>query len=617
MVRQMRRFDDDTCRIQKLINRQAVTLERTMKLSDMKIGWRLGGAFAILLVMLVSVTLLGLGSMNQIESRLKSIVEQNNVASKAATTMRVAAFERALTIRNLHIALLTDTQATEKTSELIKEKAERLKKESERVKDERAKFKEAQKTLTATYAKEDASTKQKVSLSKIAELDNAIVPLEDKLFAAMSADEGFDASFAVIKDVRNYLRSSMAATTELGDLIEEHNGEVAAEADAAYRNARSWMAILSVAAVLLGSVLAWLATRSITAPIGRAVDVARAVAGGDLCARIEVTSRDETGQLMQSLKDMTDGLATIVAEVRGGTDAIATASGQIASGNMDLSSRTEQQAGSLEETASSMEELTSTVKQNADNAQQANQLAVTASDIAVRGGEVVSEVVDTMASINESSRKVVDIISVIDGIAFQTNILALNAAVEAARAGEQGRGFAVVASEVRNLAQRSAAAAKEIKTLIGDSVEKVEAGSKLVNQAGSTMKEVVDSVRRVTDIMGEITAASREQSAGIEQVNQAIAQMDQVTQQNAALVEEAAAAAGSLQDQSGKLAQVVSVFKLDGMQAASSVATSPVLRQVMGNTAALAPRRKEPALASSPRRVAKLEAATGDEWEQF
>jgi methyl-accepting chemotaxis protein len=266
--------------------------------------------------------------------------------------------------------------------------------------------------------------------------------------------------------------------------------------------------------------------------------------------------------LLQALKDMNESLVRIVGEVRAGTDTIGTASGQIATGNLDLSSRTEAQAGSLEQTAGSMEELTSTVKQNADNARQANQLVVSASDVAVKGGAVVGQVVHTMGSIKESSRKIVDIIGVIDGIAFQTNILALNAAVEAARAGEQGRGFAVVATEVRNLAQRSAAAAKEIKALIGDSVEKVDAGSKLVDDAGATMNEIVTSVKRVADIMSEITAASQEQSTGIEQVNQAIAQMDEATQQNAALVEEAAAAAMSMQDQAGNLSMVVSVFKL-------------------------------------------------------
>jgi methyl-accepting chemotaxis protein len=323
---------------------------------------------------------------------------------------------------------------------------------------------------------------------------------------------------------------------------------------------------------MLTGLLSYRISLSITRPLGEAVDLARQVAAGNLTVRIDVKSKDEIGQLLQALKDMNQGLVKIVGEVRIGTDAIASASSQIASANLDLSSRTEQQAGSLEETASSVEQLTSTVKQNADNARQASKLAGSASEVAVKGGAMVSQVVDTMNSINASSKKIVDIISVIDGIAFQTNILALNAAVEAARAGEQGRGFAVVAAEVRNLAQRSATAAKEIKTLIGDSVEKVDAGGKLVSQTGATMKEIVSSVQRVTDIIGEIALASQEQSAGIEQINQAINQMDQTTQQNAALVEQAAAAADAMQEQAASLAHTVGVFRLDELGATPSAA---------------------------------------------
>ncbi len=331
----------------------------------------------------------------------------------------------------------------------------------------------------------------------------------------------------------------------------------------AFARERLTMFVLAGAALLFGALCAWFVTRSITVPIGIAVNVARTVAAGDLSSQITVTSTDETGQLLGALKDMNASLVRIVGQVRAGTQSIATASGQIAAGNLDLSSRTEQQASSLEETASSMEELTSTVKQNADNARQANQLAVSASDEACKGGDVVAQVVATMSAINDSSRKIVDIISVIDGIAFQTNILALNAAVEAARAGEQGRGFAVVAAEVRNLAQRSAAAAKEIKVLIDDSVDKVGTGSRLVDQAGATMTSVVASVKRVTDVIAEISTASMEQTAGIEQINQAIAEMDNVTQQNASLVEEAAAAAEAMRSDADSLTEAVSVFKLE------------------------------------------------------
>jgi len=302
----------------------------------------------------------------------------------------------------------------------------------------------------------------------------------------------------------------------------------------------------------------------------QAVLIAHTVASGDLTSKFDSTEQDEMGQLIRALREMNDSLINIVGQVRQGAETISVGTKQIASGNMELSSRTEQQAGSLEETASAMEQLTSTVKQNADNARQANTMAISASDIAVKGSSVVSEVVETMGEINESSKKIVDIIGVIDGIAFQTNILALNAAVEAARAGEQGRGFAVVASEVRNLAQRSASAAKEIKILINHSVEKVDTGSKLVDQAGATMKQIVHSVKQVTDIMNEISSASGEQSSGIDQIHLAVAQMDNVTQQNAALVEEAASAAQSLQSQASMLNQVVSVFKLDGNESGGS-----------------------------------------------
>jgi len=355
-------------------------------------------------------------------------------------------------------------------------------------------------------------------------------------------------------------------------------------ADHLYASARMWIIGMLIGALIAGFALAMYIARAIATPLIIAVGVAKRVAAGDLTADIRPLSRDETGELMRSLKEMNDSLLGIVTQVRAGTETITTASGEISSGNLDLSSRTEEQASSLEQTASAMEQLTSTVKQNADNARQASQLAVSASEVAVAGGTVVSKVVETMGSIDNSSRKIVDIISVIDGIAFQTNILALNAAVEAARAGEQGRGFAVVASEVRSLAQRSAAAAKEIKILIDNSVAQVGIGSKLVEEAGATMNDVVNSVKRVTDIVGEISSASQEQSAGIEQVNLAITQMDEVTQQNAALVEEAAAASQSMQEQARKLSEVVSVFKLDHRQVVSMANTSTMTRHTVDIT---------------------------------
>ncbi len=373
--------------------------------------------------------------------------------------------------------------------------------------------------------------------------------------------------------------------------------------------------LLTLLAALVGTLI----TRGLLRQLGGEPEYAAAIvekiAAGDLSVAIAIKPGDHSS-LLFAMQSMRDHLAGIVGQVRCGTDTIATASGQIAAGNLDLSSRTEAQAGSLQETAASMEQLTSTVKQNADNARQANQLAVSASAVAAKGGAVVAQVVDTMHEINASSGKISDIIGVIDGIAFQTNILALNAAVEAARAGEQGRGFAVVASEVRNLAQRSATAAREIKTLIGDSVDKAHAGSKLVGQAGATMDEIVASVQRVADIMTEITAASHEQSQGIAQVNQAIAQMDDATQQNAALVEQAAAASESLQDQASHLAQVVSVFKLDRMQVQMPAPaarihqfSAPLKRAAAGKSASAPPMQKKIANGAA--------APAADDWEEF
>jgi methyl-accepting chemotaxis protein len=424
---------------------------------------------------------------------------------------------------------------------------------------------------------------------------------------------------------------------------EEQMQSAKVDAASAIGHIRSTVLLSGSVALLVALMAAVWITRAVTLPINLAVDVARAVAAGDLSYTFEGQGQSETGLLLHALKEMQTALTRVVANVRHGSESVATASAEIAQGNQDLSSRTESQASALEQTAASMEQLGSQVSQNADNARQANQLAMNASSVAVQGGEVVSQVVQTMQGINESSRKIADIISVIDGIAFQTNILALNAAVEAARAGEQGRGFAVVASEVRSLAGRSADAAKEIKALIGASVERVEHGAALVDKAGITMTEVVNSIRRVTDIMGEISSASSEQSAGVAQVGEAVTQMDQVTQQNAALVEQMAAAASSLKSQANELVQAVAVFKLNaqdqqsmpskvGVRAPASkakpfkgeerrldgkpkpktqAATKPASKPVMAA-------QQAPAKSAPPKLTAVVKPAAGDdEWETF
>jgi len=426
----------------------------------------------------------------------------------------------------------------------------------------------------------DASTK--AAQSQLTDYLATYLTEDEKKLAAQFQDaykklreEGFDPAIQALKngDKEGATDLSQHAVVQLYQQVSTTmNGLIALQLDVAkseyegsqerFQNFTLMSVVLIACGLCLGAASGVWLIRGISGPLNQAVSVAQHVADGDLTQEITIDSSNETGQLLTALKKMNDRLAEIVGGVRAGTDTIATASAQIAAGNLDLSSRTEQQASSLEETASAMEELTATVKQNAANSRQANQLAMSASTVAVSGGKVVGEVVDTMQSINESAQKIVQIISVIDGIAFQTNILALNAAVEAARAGEQGRGFAVVATEVRSLAQRSATAAKEIKQLIDDSVGKVALGTDLVQEAGRTIGEVVESVKRVTDIMSEISAASQEQSAGIEEVNLAITQMDEVTQQNAALVEEAAAAAQSLQHQSINLTEMVGVFTL-------------------------------------------------------
>jgi methyl-accepting chemotaxis protein len=521
-----------------------------MNLRNFRIGVRLGAGFAIMLLMMVLIAGVGVVRLNAVADATAVMIDEALVKERLANQW--ANLLGPSIVHSFGMAKATDSENEAYFKKSLGEGVASINPVQQKM----------EKLLTSPEERKlylAVADARKTVLAHLGTI-NQLKAAGDREGAGKLADTQYQAALMVYN--KAVLDIASAQRTQIDAMAQEIRRD--------HRSGLLMLGVLSALAVVIGALCAWRLTVGIVQPMRGAVELAEKVASGDLSSHIASGSRDEVGQLLTALRGMNDSLAKVVGEVRQGTDTIATASSQIASGNQDLSSRTEQQASSLEQTAASMEELTSTVKQNADNARQANQLAASASEVAVRGGSVVGQVVDTMSAINTSSKKIVDIIAVIDGIAFQTNILALNAAVEAARAGEQGRGFAVVASEVRSLAQRSAAAAKEIKVLIDDSVGKVEAGSHQVAEAGQTMEEIVASVKRVTDIMGEIMSASQEQTTGIEQINQAITQMDQVTQQNAALVEEAAAAAASLQDQAGSLSQVVGVFQLDGTHRARS-----------------------------------------------
>ena len=511
-------------------------------LSNMKIGQRLALGFTVVLALSIVITLISIFKLGAVataaEQMLDEPIKKERLINDWSHNIAIAV------IRTSAIIKSSDTSLTDffaKNTAETNSKATMY-------------MKEVEPLLT--------SDEEKAAFAKMMSLRGAYVSGRSEAIRLKNegrVDESMEAHDRI------YIPAAEAYQANIQYLVSLQRKRVDAlrgEIQQIRNDSSRTMILLGVLSVAFGAVCAWWLTRGITRPVAAAVALARRVAAGDLTFRRQATSKDEIGALQDALADMNDQLLGLVTEIRSGSHAIATASSEIAAGSLDLSARTEQQAGSLEETASSMEELTSTVAQNASNARQASVLASSASDVAGRGGEVVAQVVQTMASINDASKKIAEIIGVIDGIAFQTNILALNAAVEAARAGEQGRGFAVVASEVRNLAQRSAAAAKEIKLLIGDSVSKVDDGAKLVDQAGVTMNEIVGSVRRVSDIIGEIAAATAEQTAGIGQINGAITQMDQVTQQNAALVEQSAAASNAMHEQAGQLLQAVSVFKL-------------------------------------------------------
>ncbi|GAA4026304.1 methyl-accepting chemotaxis protein [Actimicrobium antarcticum] len=542
-------------------------------LNNLRIGIRLGGAFGLVLCFAAALAITGILTLSSVMGSFRIVTNSVLPKTELANQNIQAAYDYARAFAYIvtsdgrpgadQASIARARSVLVDTVKLVNDNTKTL---------EKMLSSDQEKALLATVVAQrkayGASRNQVLEMKKAEQNDRAV----ELMFTQTNSLQT-----VYIQAIKDFIAYENALTK---------SGIAAAEST--FANSQSALLILFAVTLILGIFISVSITRGLLKSLGGEPDYAAAIAGkiadGDLTVAVQVAPHDEAS-LLFAMKRMCDGLVGIVGQVRSGTNVIVTASSEIASGNLDLSSRTEQQASALEETASSMEELTSTVKQNGENARQANQLAASASEIAVKGGAVVAQVIGTMSEINESARKIVDIISVIDGIAFQTNILALNAAVEAARAGEQGRGFAVVATEVRSLAQRSAGAAKEIKQLIGDSVEKVDAGSRLVNQAGATMDEIVASVKRVTDIMSEIASAGREQEAGIQQINTAITEMDTVTQQNAALVEQAAAAAESLQDQAAGLAKVVSVFKLnDDVRALSNplAATSVHSRAATG-----------------------------------
>jgi methyl-accepting chemotaxis protein len=548
-----------------------------MQIRDLKLGTRMGVAFAAVLTLTASLVAVGVMRLKEVDTATAKMDLANRKIELAQRWYSGNQINDGMTQAALRARDAADAQAI--TAKIAARSAEIT-----RVREELASLVE--------------SAGGKARLATLADKRKQYLDIRAQIFALHNSGNASAAEIGQLVETR-LQPASMAYSQLLVDLAKwqrQIHDQARADIDTTVAAGKRALALVGAIAVALGALLAWYLTGSVTRPLADAVDLARTVAEGDLSHEVRVDSRDETGQLLAALKTMNENLNVLVARVRGGTETITSAASQVAAGNLDLSARTEQQAGSLEETAASLEQLARAVRHNVENAKQGNQLAASASNVAVKAGAVVGQVVETMGAIDSSAKKIADIIGVIDGIAFQTNILALNAAVEAARAGEQGRGFAVVASEVRSLAQRSAAAAKEIKELIEDSVAKVQAGTSLVGDAGATMREVVESVKRVTDIMAEIAAASQEQGEGIGQVNQAMVEMDRVTQQNAALVEEAAAATGSMLEQARALAETVSQFKLDSRHLRSS--SEPV------QTAAPVAPRRPAARPGSPRLAA-------------
>ena len=546
-----------------------------MSLKNIKIRNKLIAGFGVMAVLVLVIAGMSLRALGNATDNFARYVNGINARADVADQVRAAVDRRAIAARNL---VLVTTPA-----DVEVEKAEVLRAHD----DVQARLRQL-KDMIANAS--DTSDKARSLVAEMDRVEALYGPVATNIVGLALAGKRDEATTKIDDECRPLLAALVKATDTYASFTRDRREAIVREYRSEYETQRNVLLAMSVVAVLLAVIAGLSITRSVIHPISFAVDIARTVARGDLRSRIVADTKDETGDLLRALSDMNDRLTETVSRVRESSGAIGGAAKEIATGNTDLSQRTEQQAASLEETAASMEELTSTVKQNTDNAQQASTLAANASDVAKKGSLVVGRVVDTMQGISESSAKIADITGIIEGIAFQTNILALNAAVEAARAGEQGRGFAVVASEVRSLAQRSSTAAKEIKELIATSVEKVQGGSVLASEAGKTMSEVTQAVARVTDIMEEIAAASIEQGRGIEQVNQAIAQMDEVTQQNAALVEEAAAASHALEEQGRQLNQAVAFFVVEG---ASSAAPAQSFAKA---AAAVKPRNTAPAL---------------------
>jgi methyl-accepting chemotaxis protein len=512
----------------------------------MSLGKRFGFSFATILAMLILVAVVSQALMSTMSARMRGIVEVNNRQMALATTMIDQVNDMAITLRTL--TLLTEVKEVDKQVKILEQATEA--------------YVRTEKELAQALAANHAGTMERDLLAKIEAVRSTTLPLIAKAAKLGSDGATPEATMVLMRDVRPVEQEWRTLVGQLITLETQLNAAAYSEARQTEGVSSITLVVVSIVAVAVGSLLAWRLSRRVVLPVAQAIRVTERIAQGDLSTPITTDRTDELGRLLTAVGGMQDRLRTLVGDIRNSAESISTASTEIATGNHDLSHRTEQQAASLQKTASSMEQLTGTVRHNADSARQADQLASSASAIAAKGGAVVEQVVTTMADISASSKKIADIIGVIDGIAFQTNILALNAAVEAARAGEQGRGFAVVAGEVRSLAQRSAEAAKEIKALISASGERVDSGAKLVGDAGKTMREIVASIQRVTDIMSEITASTSEQSNGIGHVSGEVNQLDQMTQQNAALVEESAAATESLKEQAQRLAQAVRAFRL-------------------------------------------------------